>query len=108
MGAEGISQAADISVLANNDMEKGLIAIRGITRSHPDAKIPRIDMTRYSLQKMNEGRVVDVHDVQDRMTDFGIDALWTSQEPRLIPEPFMPEAGLHRRSRNTNVKKPRL
>ncbi|MFI5436500.1 hypothetical protein ACHMZP_32485 [Rhodococcus baikonurensis] len=27
------------------------------------------------------------------MTDFGIDAMWTSHEPWLIPEPFTPEAG---------------
>ncbi|MFD8958280.1 glycine dehydrogenase subunit 2, partial [Streptomyces anulatus] len=31
--------------------------------------------------------------VQNRMTDFGIDAMFTSHEPWLIPEPFTPEAG---------------
>lgn len=93
MGAEGIAQAADISVLANNYMEKGLLAIRGITRSHPDAKTPRIDMTRYSFQQMKEETGVGVNDVQNRMSDFGMDPLWTSHEPWLIPEPFTPEAG---------------
>lgn len=93
MGAEGIAQASDISVLANNYMEKGLLAIRGVTRSHPDADTPRLEMTRYSLQTMKEETGVDVHDVQNRMTDFGIDAMWSSHEPWLIPEPFTPEAG---------------
>lgn len=93
MGSEGIAQASDISVLANNYMEKGLLAIRGVTRSHPNASTPRLEMTRYSLQELKEDTGVDVHDVQNRMTDFGIDAMWTSHEPWLVPEPFTPEAG---------------
>lgn len=93
MGAEGIAQASDISVLANNYMEKGLLAIRGVTRSHPDAKMPRLEMTRYSLETMKEDTGVDAHDVQNRMIDFGIDAMWSSHHPWLIPEPFTPEAG---------------
>ncbi|NDV08871.1 aminotransferase class V-fold PLP-dependent enzyme [Rhodococcus sp. IEGM 248] len=93
MGAEGIAQASDISVLGNNYMEKGLLAIRGVTRSHPESTSPRLEMTRYSMQTLKEDTGVDVHDVQNRMTDFGIDAMWTSHEPWLIPEPFTPEAG---------------
>ena len=27
------------------------------------------------------------------MTDFGIDAMWLSHEPWIVPEPFTPEAG---------------
>lgn len=93
MGADGIAQASDISVLANNYMEKGLLAIRGVNRSHSESKIPRLEMTRYTLEEMKEDTGVDVHDVQNRMTDFGIDAMWTSHEPWLLPEPFTPEAG---------------
>jgi glycine dehydrogenase subunit 2 len=80
-------------VLGNNYMEKGLLAIRGVTRSHPDDESPRLEMTRYSLQTLKEETGVDVHDVQNRMIDFGVDAMWTSHEPWLIPEPFTPEAG---------------
>ncbi|OON64527.1 glycine dehydrogenase subunit 2 [Massilia sp. KIM] len=93
MGAEGMAQAADISVLANNYMERGLLAIRGVTRSHPGHTSPRLEMTRYSLQQLKDDTGVDVHDVQNRMTDFGIDAMWSSHHPWLIPEPFTPEAG---------------
>src|SRR5690606_4597175 len=93
MGAEGIAQASDISVLGNNYMEKGLLAIRGVTRSHPDGKLPRLEMTRYSLETMKEETGVGVHDVQNRMADFGIDPIWSSHEPWLVPEPFTPEAG---------------
>ena len=93
MGAAGIAQASDISVLANNYMEKGLLAIRGVNSAQPEATRPRLEMTRYSLEQMKEETGVDVHDVQNRMTDFGIDAMWTSHEPWLLPEPFTPEAG---------------
>lgn len=93
MGAEGIAQASDISVLANNYMEKGLLAIRGVSRSHPDALSPRLEMTRYSIQQLKEETGVDIHDIQNRMTDFGVDAMWSSHEPWLIPDPFTPEAG---------------
>ena len=93
MGAAGMAEAADISVLSNNYMEKGLLAIKGVTRSHPDATSPRLEMTRYSLQQLKEDTGVDAHDVQNRMTDFGIDAMWSSHHPWLIPEPFTPEAG---------------
>ena len=49
MGAEGIREAADLSVLANNYMERALLEIRGVTRSYPHLTDPRLEMTRYSL-----------------------------------------------------------
>ncbi|WP_028060334.1 aminomethyl-transferring glycine dehydrogenase subunit GcvPB [Candidatus Solirubrobacter pratensis] len=93
MGAAGIKQAADLSVLANNYMEKRLLAIRGITRSHPDATTPRLEMTRYSLETVTRETGITAFDVQNRMIDFGVDAFWLSHEPWLLPEPFTPEAG---------------
>lgn len=93
MGAAGMAEAADLSVLANNYMEKGLLAIRGVTRSHADHTTPRLEMTRYSLEQLKEETGVDAHDVQNRMSDFGIDPMWSSHHPWLVPEPFTPEAG---------------
>ena len=93
MGAEGISEASDISVLVNNYMERELLKIRGITRSHPDVDGWRIEMTRYSLGQLHEDTGVTVADVQNRMVDFGIDAFWMSHEPWIVPHPFTPEAG---------------
>ena len=46
MGAQGIREAADLSVLANNYMETRLLAIPGITRSNPGVAGPRLEMTR--------------------------------------------------------------
>jgi glycine dehydrogenase subunit 2 len=93
MGADGISRAADISVLANNNMEKRLLAIPGVSKSHPHLTAPRLEMTRYSLEAVERDTGVTVVDVQNRMVDFGIDAFWLSHEPWLVPQPFTPEAG---------------
>src|SRR5262249_11337244 len=86
MGAEGIAHAADISVLANNYMEKRLLEIRGVTKSHPRLTAPRLEMTRYSLETMERETGITVFDVQNRMVDFGIDAFWLSHEPWLVPQ----------------------
>ena len=93
MGAEGLSEAADLSVLANNYMEKQLLKIRGVTRSHPGDKSWRMEMTRFSLEQLFEETGVGVLDVQNRMVDYGIDAFWLSHEPWIVPQPFTPEAG---------------
>jgi glycine dehydrogenase subunit 2 len=93
MGAQGIRQAADISVLANNYMEKRLLAIRGVTKSQPHLTAPRLEMTRYSLETVERDTGITVVDVQNRMVDFGIDAFWLSHEPWIVPQPFTPEAG---------------
>jgi glycine dehydrogenase subunit 2 len=93
MGADGIAEASDMSVLLNNYMEKELLQIRGITRSHPDAEGWRMEMTRFSLGQLYEETGVTALDVQNRMVDFGIDAFWLSHEPWVVPQPFTPEAG---------------
>ena len=93
MGADGLAEAADLSVLANNYMEKKLLGIRGVTRSHPEDESWRMEMTRFSLGQLYEDTGVGVLDVQNRMVDYGIDAFWLSHEPWVVPEPFTPEAG---------------
>lgn len=93
MGAAGLAEASDISVLINNYMERELLKIRGVTRSHPQLTGWRIEMTRYSLGQLFEDTGVTVADVQNRMVDFGVDAFWMSHEPWIVPQPFTPEAG---------------
>ena len=93
MGAEGIEDASDISVLANNYMDAKLARIRGLTRSNPANTQWRMEMTRWGLGKMKEETGVGTADVANRMADFGIDPYWMSHEPWVVPEPFTPEAG---------------
>ena len=93
MGADGIQEASDLSVLANNYMERRLLQIRGVTRSHPQVDAYRLEMTRYSLGTVQQETGVGVVDIQNRMADYGIDAPWLSHEPWIVPEPITPEAG---------------
>ncbi len=93
MGADGIAEASDLSVLANHYMEQRLLTIRGVTKSQPHLTGRRLEMTRYSLERLEEDTGVTVFDVQNRMVDFAVDAFWLSHEPWLVPQPFTPEAG---------------
>lgn len=93
MGADGLREAADLSVLANNYMETRILAIPGVTKSFPAMTKHRMEMTRYSLGDYTAETGVTAADVQNRMTDFGVDAFWMSHEPWIVPEPFTPEAG---------------
>lgn len=93
MGAEGLRTAADISVLANNYMDKRLSEVKGVSRSNPDVTAPRMEMTRHSVEQVTKDTGCTIVDISNRMTDFGIDALWLSHEPWLVAEPFTPEAG---------------
>lgn len=93
MGADGVREAADISVLANNYMESRLLQIRGITKAYPGMTQRRLEMTRFSLEEYTAETGITVVHVQNRLTDFGIDAIWLSHEPWIVPEPFTPEPG---------------
>ncbi len=93
MGAEGIRMAADISVVANNYMDKKLSEIPGIAISNPDNTQYRMEMTRWSLGPLCEETGVGTVDFANRMADYGIDPWWMSHEPWIVAEPFTPEAG---------------
>jgi glycine dehydrogenase subunit 2 len=93
MGAEGIDLASDISVVANNYMDKKLGEIRGLEKSHPQFSKWRMEMTRWGLGPMQQDTGVGTVEAANRMADFGIDPWWMSHEPWVVPEPFTPEAG---------------
>jgi glycine dehydrogenase subunit 2 len=93
MGADGIMEARDLSVIGNNYLEKLLMQIQGVSRSFDHIKKRRLEMTRMSWEQLKKDTGVGTVDVQNRMTDFGIDAYWLSHEPWIVPEPFTPETG---------------
>mgnify|MGYP000037969826 CR=1 FL=1 len=93
MGAEGIQLASDISVVANNYMDRKLAQIPGLQRSHDNIAVKRMEMTRWSLGPLTEETGVGTVDFANRMADYGIDPWWMSHEPWIYPEPFTPEAG---------------
>jgi glycine dehydrogenase subunit 2 len=93
MGAEGIREAADLSVLANNYMETRMLEIPGVTRSNPDVDAYRLEMTRFGLGELQRETGIGVVDISNRLVDYGVDAPWLSHEPWIVPEPITPEAG---------------
>ncbi|MCY0151875.1 aminomethyl-transferring glycine dehydrogenase subunit GcvPB [Hoeflea alexandrii] len=93
MGAEGIAMASDISVVANNYMDKKLGEIAGIEISNPHIRKRRMEMTRWSLGPLAQETGIGTADFANRMADYGIDPWWMSHEPWIVAEPFTPEAG---------------
>ncbi len=93
MGAEGIAMASDISVVANNYMDKKLGEIDGIEISNPHIRKRRMEMTRWSLGPLAQETGIGTADFANRMADYGIDPWWMSHEPWIVAEPFTPEAG---------------
>jgi glycine dehydrogenase subunit 2 len=93
MGRDGIDEASDISVLANNYMDHKLAKIRGLSRSNPGVAKHRMEMTRWSLGQLKSDTGCGTVEVSNRMADYGIDPWWMSHEPWIVAEPFTPEAG---------------
>ena len=93
MGRDGIDEASDLSVLANNYMDHKLGKIRGLSRSNPGITKHRMEMTRWSLGQLKTDTGCGTVEVANRMADYGIDPWWMSHEPWIVPEPFTPEAG---------------
>ncbi|MDG2406380.1 MAG: aminomethyl-transferring glycine dehydrogenase subunit GcvPB [Paracoccaceae bacterium] len=93
MGVEGIQLGSDISVVANNYMDRKLSKIKGLEISNPDNSNYRMEMTRWSLRPLFEETGVGTVDFANRMADYGIDPWWMSHEPWIVAEPFTPEAG---------------
>jgi len=90
MGAEGLVQVAETSVLNNNYLEKMLLEIKGVTKPYAEGKT-RLDQVRYSLEKLKKETGIGTCEVQQRMVDFGIQSYWMSHHPWIVPEPFTPE-----------------
>ncbi len=93
MGADGIELGADISVVANNYMDKRLSQIPGLAISNPDVSARRMEMTRWSLGPIAGETGIGTVEFANRMADYGIDPWWMSHEPWIVAEPFTPEPG---------------
>ena len=89
MGASGLREAAEVSMINNQYLEKKLLEVRGVTK--PYSTEGRIDQTRWSLEKMKEETGVGVSDLNRRVIDYGIQSFFTSHHPWIVPEPFTPE-----------------
>ena len=89
MGAEGLRQVAETSMVNNNYLEKKLLEIPGVVKPYTVKR--RVDQIRYSWQKLKEDVGVGTEDVERRMIDYGIQSYFLSHHPWVVPEPFTPE-----------------
>jgi glycine dehydrogenase subunit 2 len=88
MGAQGLREAAEVSMINNNYLEKKLLAIPGVTKPYMGR---RLDQTRYSLEKMKNETGIGTEDADCRFVDYGVQSYFTSHHPWIVPEPFTPE-----------------
>ncbi len=90
MGADGLLEAAHVSVLNNNYLTNLLMDIRGVSKPYAEGKT-RLDQVRFSWEKLMEETGVGTLDVEARMVDYGIQSYMTAHHPWTVPEPFTPE-----------------
>ena len=89
MGAQGLRESAEVSMINNNYLEKKVMSIPGVMKYYGTDK--RVDQIRYSFQKLKEDTGVGAVDVNRRFVDYGIQSLFLSHHPWIVPEPFTPE-----------------
>ena len=88
MGARGLREAAEVSMINNQYLVEKVKHIRGVSLPF---KGRRLDQARWSLDKLKEETGIGVGDVNRRMVDYGVQSMFTSHHPWLVPEPFTPE-----------------
>ena len=91
MGAEGLLEASEVAVINNNYLIRLLLEIRGVTLPWYDVHPYRMQEGRFSLEQMQEETGVGIEGFNRRVIDFGVQKLFTSHEPWVVPEPFTPE-----------------
>jgi len=90
LGAEGLLEAARVSVINNNYLSKLLLKIPGIVRYY-DENVFRLELTRFSWEKLKADTGCGTDDVRRRMVDYGLQGHFMSHRPWIVPEPFTPE-----------------
>jgi glycine dehydrogenase subunit 2 len=88
MGAKGLREAAEVSMINNQYLLEKVKKIRGVSLTYP---AHRVDQARWSLEQMKRDTGIGIGDVNRRVVDYGVQSFFTSHHPWLIPEPFTPE-----------------
>jgi len=90
LGARGLKQVAELSILNNSYLLKKLEDVKGL--SLPVAKnARRIEQARLSWEELKNDTGVTSDDVNRRIVDYGVQSYFASHHPRVYPEPFTPE-----------------
>jgi glycine dehydrogenase subunit 2 len=84
-----LRETAEVSTINHNYLDKKLLEIPGVTKPYNVKR--RVDQARYSLQKLKEETGMGIRDVNRRLADFGVEGIFQSHHPWVVPEPFTPE-----------------
>lgn len=88
MGAEGLREAAEVSMINNQYLSERMREVPGVTKPYGGK---RLDQARWSLEKLKRETGCGINDVNKRVIDYGIQSFFTSHHPWIVPEPFTPE-----------------
>lgn len=88
MGADGLRECADISVINNNYLEKKLLTIPGLSEAFAGNGMRRMEQVRYTWAPLTEETGVGTTEIMNRVADYGLQHYWTSHHPWEIPEPM--------------------
>lgn len=88
MGADGLRECADISVINNNYFEKLLLAIPGLSECYAGNGHKRLEQVRYTWEKLKRDTGIGTAEVYNRIVDYGLPHYWMSHHPFVIPEPM--------------------
>ena len=90
LGARGLREVAEVSIINNNYLESQLREIRGISYPYA-AGHRRLDQIRYSFGRLQQDTGFGTEDLRTRFGDFGVQTWFMSHRPWIVPEPFTPE-----------------
>jgi glycine dehydrogenase subunit 2 len=88
MGAEGLREAAEVSMINNQYLSEKMKEVPGVTKPYGGK---RLDQARWSLEKLKKETGCGINDVNKRVIDYGVQSFFTSHHPWIVPEPFTPE-----------------
>ena len=86
LGAEGLREVAEVSVLNNNYLMNKVLEIQGVSAPYAAEK-RRIEQVRYSWEELADQTGVHSEEIGIRVADFGTH-YWTSHHPFVVPEPM--------------------
>jgi len=90
LGAKGLKQVAELSILNNNYLLHKLKEVKGLSLPIA-ANIRRLDQSRLSWEELRKDTGVTTDDINRRIVDYGVQSYFASHHPRVYPEPFTPE-----------------
>lgn len=88
MGADGLRECADVSVINNNYMEKKMMEVPGLSQAFAGNGHHRQEQIRYSWEKLKKDTGVGTNELRNRVVDYGLPHYMTSHHPWEIPEPM--------------------